>query len=73
MNDSMIGGRDTNISQIAYSLLRVTKVHFPINGVPDELVAAYSSLKDILENGEKEIINYVKMLNAHGVGRETDY
>jgi len=50
-----IGGRDTDISQIAYSLSHRVRELFPINTVPQLLVTQLDILQSKCEDCEKEI------------------
>ncbi len=54
-NPLEIGGRSTNVSQIAYSIARDVKLAFPINGVPSEYVKALVNLTQLLEVAERQI------------------
>ena len=50
-----IGGRDTDIAQIGYSLMQKIKDSFPINGVPEHIRNEVDTLIKKLEDEEESI------------------
>ena len=57
-----IGGRATDISQIAYSLEQQVKMVFPLNKVPNDIVLKIVELTAVLEYGEKIILEFISLV-----------
>lgn len=60
-----IGGRATDISQIAFTLENLVKSVFPINGVPSEIVEALTDLESTCRNVELEIESFLGIVERH--------
>ena len=58
-----IGGRATDVSQIAYSLRNIVREHFPINKVPRELVDTLNALFQTGEIYEKQIQEFIEQVS----------
>lgn len=58
-----IGGRDTDVSQIAWSLEHTIKNMFPINQVPEELTIKLKDLRGLCENCEKQIEAFISLMS----------
>jgi hypothetical protein len=54
-NVYQIGGRDTDLEQIAQSIKYAVRDAFEINKVPEEVVTAINKLQKTLEQAEDEI------------------
>lgn len=55
-----IGGRQTDISQIGFTLERLIKQAFPVNSVPTLIAEGLKELHKILEEGEELIEKLVE-------------
>ena len=55
-----VGGRATDLSQVGYSLRGAVREHFPINGVPEDVV----ELLDVTQNALNEAEKLVERLGA---------
>lgn len=62
-NQYNIGGRDTDIAQIGYSIKTIIKEYYPINGVPKEVVIKINQLCSILEIGEQLLEEFILYMN----------
>ncbi len=60
-----IGGRSTDVRQIAFSLRRRVKELFPINKVPQELVSQLDELEAICIKADKAIMETIGIISAH--------
>ena len=58
-----IGGRDTDVSQIAFSLSHRVREMYPINKVPNELVDKLNELEDVCSNCEKVIADTINLIS----------
>ena len=58
-----IGGRSTDVSQIAYSLSYRARELCPINKVPDKLVSQLDALKEVCEKCESEIDKTIGLIS----------
>ena len=61
----VIGGRDTDISQIAWGLEYKIKELFPINKVPDNLVERINVLKSICKDCEDLIQEVISLVSDY--------
>lgn len=61
-SDCTIGGRDTDLSQIALALETLIKEHYEINGVPLKVVGKMDMLKGLLETGEERIQELIMLV-----------
>ena len=62
-NPDSIGGRDTDVSQIGYSLEIIIKGLYPINKVPADIAFALNTLKDKLWLAENAIKMFIEMVS----------
>ncbi len=58
-----IGGRTTDIVQIALSLRRLVKEAFPMNAVPPQVVAACDSAELSLRLAEQELMRSIETIS----------
>ena len=61
----VIGGRDTDISQIAFTLMDRVKQLYPINEVPAEIALQLVKLRIICGDCEKEIKNIISFISDY--------
>lgn len=59
-----IGGRDTDIAQIGFSLSEIIKKKYPINGVPEDIVGEILILKTHLKIAEDQIFKIIDMVTV---------
>lgn len=59
----VIGGRDTDIGQIAYSLKYTVRELFPINAVPEELATQLNELEVICVKAEEAIAEMIRAIS----------
>ena len=64
-----IGGRDTDIAQIAYSFEYRVREIYPINGVPVGIVEKLAMLKSKCEDCEREIQNTISLISEDRIRR----
>ena len=64
-NKYQIGGRDTDITQIAYSMETEIKKQFGMNDVPEEIVVLYKELTNTLGVGEQMIFELLELVAKH--------
>ena len=57
-----IGGRDTDISQIAYSMEAKLKERFGMNQVPEEIIIKHNKLLLTLQSGEQQIQDFLELV-----------
>ena len=60
-----IGGRDTDVSQIAYSLEHRVRELYPINQVPKELEERLNNLKEVCVACESEINKIIELISDY--------
>ena len=61
-SEDSIGGRDTDIAQIGYSLRHRIKEAFPINKVPETVTTPLSDIVEALEVNERMIQTLIKIV-----------
>jgi len=64
-NPYQMGGRDTDVAQIAYALRDIVKERYPINGVPSGLKDNLDKLKDTCEDCEKKIEESIEIISGY--------
>ena len=64
-NPNEIEGRDTDITQIIYSIEEKLKTYFPVNAVPEEIAVELAELKSIFENTEDRLNKFFELLEKH--------
>lgn len=71
-NPDEIGGRDTDVSQIAGSLYIRLREIFPINEVPPELVSQLGVLRKQLELSEEMIGQFISAVSLEVINRDVE-
>ena len=69
-NPYNIGGRSTDISQIAHSLITYVKNRYSINEVPESLQDEMDDLLDILCKGEIIIRDAIELISKYVIEEE---
>jgi hypothetical protein len=63
LNKDLIGGRDTDIEQIGYSVEGLVRESFPINAVPKDIEYKVIKLTTTLETASKELSETIEYIN----------
>ncbi len=58
-----IGGRSTDVDQIAYSLIYSVKQLFPMNAIPKEIILELNELKEVLKDSEARITHVINTIS----------